>query len=304
MTDCVSVETFAGRESCLREALLAATKELGPLAAAEELDSLLTAHPQMRETCHQPAHVVGEVSNLPNREMMTDYLTARQLHTCDWGVLHGILFRYAQEHDVNNIAGLLDVCTQLRDGADRAGCADSIGHVLWEKAASFPAAANACAEVPELLDSCVSGVFMQLYSPVAPSGLGQAIGASMTLTEVVKLCDIDTATLATACARAAHYAYSQILGPIRYRMSKSPDPATEFRESFRPAFTDGVRFCAKFGQAGAVACTQELSRYSLQLLLTFQDAGMLNDVCAAIPEEVASYCNDARKSLGREPVTG
>jgi hypothetical protein len=297
LEDCVTIETFKGREECLSTALSGVAKDNGPRAASVRLDEFLLAYPSMRETCHQPAHVVGKVSKMPTQEEMEFYLASPQLRSCDWGVLHGILFRYAQDLPLSGLEDLLAVCAELDDQAGRSGCADSMGHVFWEASHNFVSASRACRLVTGVLNDCVSGVFMQLYSPVAPSGTGEQIGASLSLAEVKDLCAAVDYDLMTACARAAHYAYSQILGPIRYQMSRSADPGAVLRTDFLPALGDGMRFCAGFAAFGATECSQELSRLSLQLLLGFRAPEMLDEVCSTVPTAAAAYCVEAQKSM-------
>ena len=297
MEDCVTIETFKGREECLSRALGEEAKANGPTAASVRLDAFLHAHPTMRETCHQPAHVVGKVSSMPTREEMESYLVSPQLRSCDWGVLHGILFRYTHDRPLSDLEGLLAICALLDDQEGRSGCADSMGHVFWEASRDFTTASRACRSSAGVLNDCVSGVFMQLYSPVAPSGTGEQIGASLSLVEVKDLCATLERDLLIACARAAHYAYSQILGPVRYQMSRAADPGTVFQTAFLPALSDGMRFCAGFAAFGATECSQELSRLSLQLLLGFRAPEMLDAVCSAVPSDAAAYCAEAQKSM-------
>ena len=304
LEDCVTVETFKGREECLSTALGEVAKADGPRAASVRLDEFLLTHPTMRDTCHQPAHVVGKVSKMPTREEMESYLASPQLRSCDWGVLHGVLFRYTQDRPLSDLESLLEVCAELGDQAGRSGCADSMGHVFWEASRDFTTASRACRSSAGVLNDCVSGVFMQLYSPVAPSGTGEQIGAALSLAEVKDLCAVDERDLATACARAAHYAYSQILGPVRYQMSRAADPGTVFQTDFLPALGDGLRFCAEFAAPGATECSQELSRLSLQLLLGFRVPEMLDAVCSAVPTGAAAYCAEAQKNMSAASTSG
>jgi len=296
--DCGKVETFAGREDCLRDALTSESKARGVLSAAVLLDGTLKANPRMRELCHQPSHAIASAHPAPSASAVVNYMNDPRLHVCDWGIVHGLLFQFVSDaSEVAEVSGLLVGCEALKDAPSRVGCAASVGHALFEFTGEFSSAAAECVRFEGLLRDCVSGVFMQFFSPVAPSDRGEAIGSALRLEEIADLCALDSRDAAAACYRAAHYAYSQVLGPIRYEMSRSEEPSKIFAEKFLPAYLDGTRFCLSFPEYGGFGCAEELSRMALQLLLSFDDPTLLLAVCDATPSAAQEFCRFASSSL-------
>jgi len=297
-SDCAKVNTFAAREDCLREALASESSSRGVRSAAMLLAEVLEDNPRMRELCHQPSHAIAAVQPAPSASDVAAYMGDSQLHVCDWGVVHGLLFAFVSSaSDVSEVSALLDACAALSDTSARVGCADSVGHALYEFTGEFAAAADECVRFEDLLRDCVSGVFMQFFSPVAPSDRGEALGSAIRLEDIADLCTLESRDAAAACYRASHYAYSQVLGPIRYEMSRVDDPADLFEEKFLPAYVDGTEFCLSFPEYGGYGCAEELSRMALQLLLPMGDPTLLEAVCAATPAAAQEFCRFASSSL-------
>ncbi len=296
--NCAEVETFAGREDCLRDLLAETTRTSGAQAAASRLAELLDTHPKLREVCHQPTHVVAEQLPTPTLLELSGYIRSSAMQVCDWGLIHGFLFRYAASASgAENLTEVLGVCTSLTEPSGQVGCANAVGYSLYEFTEDFPTAAGLCETEEAVLRDCVNGVFIQFFSPVAPSDRGEAVGSSLPLTEIPELCALASRDVAAACYRASHYAYSQVLGPIRYEMSRAEDPTDLFEKEFLPAYEEGAAFCLSFPEYGGYGCAEELSRMALQLLVPFDDPTLLDEVCAATPSAAAEFCRFAKKSL-------
>lgn len=295
--DCTEVPTFAGREKCLRGILVTTTRDSGPVAAARQLDGILREYPSLTDVCHQPSHAVATNSTTPGEEEMIDYLDSEELRVCDWGIIHGLLDRYADAGTLEDVVVLLGHCATLDDPGDRSGCGDSVGHALYETVGEFSGAAEACTLHPKVLDACVSGVFMQFFSPVAPSDKGDQLGSAVPVDSLPELCRSVGGDVRTSCQRATYYAYSQILGPVRYRMSKSDRPGNVFFDEFLPVYRQGVAFCESHGGPGGAGCTEDLNRMTLQLLLPFDDPVLLEAVCDAAPRDSKAFCRTVAANL-------
>lgn len=295
--DCTEVPTFAGREKCLRDILVATTRDSGPAGAARRLDDILREHPSLTDVCHQPSHAVAANSTTPVQEEMIGHLESEELRVCDWGIIHGLLDRYADAGTLKDVVALLGHCETLEDPGARSGCGDSVGHALYETVGEFSRAAEACTLHPKVLDACVSGVFMQFFSPVAPSDKGDQLGSAVPVDTLPELCRSVVGDVRTSCQRATYYAYSQILGPIRYRMSKSDRPGKVFVDEFLPGYLQGMAFCESHGGPGGAGCAEDLSRMTLQLLLPFDDPDLLGAVCDVAPRDSEAFCRTVATNL-------
>lgn len=296
--DCAAIETFAGREDCLRELLETTSRTEGAEPAAELLGEVLAENPRMRELCQQPSHAIAAVLPPPTLQELTAAMASSTMQVCDWGVIQGLLVRFASSvDDITSLSGVLSVCGQLPDPGAKIGCSASVGHALFEFTGDFAIAARECAGYEELLRDCVSGVFVQFFSPVAPSDRGESVGSSLPIEELPQFCDLGDRDLDAACYRATHYAYSQVLGPIRYEMSRAKDPAELFEARFLPAYREGAEFCLSFPEYGGYGCAEEMSRMALQLVATLDEPSFLDKICAATPPAAAEFCGFARSGL-------
>lgn len=293
------------RERCMRDALGELASVSGPVAAAAALGDLLTTQPEasdLRRLCHTAAHDAAR--GIPvDITMLRGFLAAPSAGVCEWGLAHGLLTAWLDTSPPrDDVTGLLAVCVGLGSSDGRLGCADSVGHVIWESEQEFSTAVDGCFASSqtsvEVSEACVSGVFMQFYRPVAPSGSSGTWTAPVTDAEIIHLCAGLAPAREPACAEAAHYAFSDELRSVRDRVV---DGKVDVAVGFPALLTQVVEFCSGFSSEGSVRCLDASARYFLQALQGVTPADPATAVCDHMPLPRRSRCLDVASALGLRP---
>jgi hypothetical protein len=291
---CRGLGSQVATERCLVDVMLAS----GSLTvAAQVLDDVLEKDETLQLACHEATHEVGARLRVSSPDVGA-FLQDPAAGVCEWGLVHGVLAGVAEDiTEPGRADALLDVCVGLPDLGAQQACGDSVGHVLWEIEGSFSPAVLRCMRVGSPAgDACVSGVFMQLYRPVAPSSaeaLGSAWVPPVSREEVRALCAaLPDERAATACAAAAHYAFAPDLGNARDLVLAAPDPLAAAETVFLPVLDDALMFCAGFDAADR--CSMEVVRYALQMLRYLPSAEVEALVCGRIQASaVLTHCQNA-----------
>lgn len=290
---CRGLSSQSALERCLADAMVAAGSP--PEAARALGEALDTDETQL--ACHEASHEAG-TRLYQDVETVSAFLTDPVSGVCEWGMVHGLLSAMVADAPSRTaLEGLLEVCGELPDRGVQQACGDSVGHAVWEVEQAFSDGVDLCMAAPSPVgDACVSGVFMQLYRPVAPSSAGDT-GWSPPLSrgEVLKLCrDLGTSRAEEACGAAAHYAFAPDLQTARDEVLAAPDRQSAAGEVFVPVLEDGLEFCEGFASTGAERCAMELSRYALQMLRYLPSASVKELVCGRVPAgTVLSHCRNA-----------
>lgn len=305
MDSCRGLASQVATERCLVEAMLG---EGSPVGAARLLDSVLAEDEMLLLACHEATHEAGErlltTATESRVRVVSSFLADPAASVCEWGLVHGLLAAVTADGvEPAVVEGLLGVCVDLPDPGARQACGDSVGHALWEVEGSFPVAVQRCLTVPSPTgDACVSGVFMQLYRPVAPSAAaGDPAEWSPPLShaEVRALCAaLATDRAAGACAAAAYYAFAPELMEARDRVLASGDPVVSAAEVFVPVLEEALVFCSEFPAGSDAACAKEVVRYSLQMLRYLPAPAAEELVCGrALAGQVLDHCRKAAAAL-------
>lgn len=305
-TDAPSAEACRGLgsqeaiERCLVDAML----DSGSLgSAARVLGDVLEKDERLQLACHEATHEVGERLYTPSLDVGS-FLRDPSVGVCEWGLVHGVLAGVTGTRSApERVDALLDVCVELPDVGARQACGDSVGHALWELEGSFPQAVARCMRVESPTgDACVSGVFMQLYRPVAPTSGGSSgdVWVPPVSREGVRaLCGglLDDRAL-TACAAAAHYAFAPELQSARDQVLAAGGELAAAERVFRPVLDEALEFCSGFAAPGDERCTMETVRYALQMLRYLPSAEVEALVCERLDEgAVLAHCRNAAAAV-------
>lgn len=296
---CRGLGSQAATERCLVDVLLSS----GSLtAAARVLDDVLEKDKMLQLACHEATHEVGTRLRASSLDVGS-FLQDASVGVCEWGLVHGALTGVVEEERASSgrVDALLEVCVGLPVLGAQQACGDSIGHAFWEIEESFAPAVQRCMRAKSPVgDACVSGVFMQLYRPVAPSSVQNGVSGlawvpSVSREEVRLLCDsLTDERAATACAAAAHYAFAPDLQNARDLVLAASDPLAAAETVFFPVFNDALLFCTGFDAADR--CSMEVVRYALQMLRYLPSAEDM--VCGRIQAGVVlTHCRNAAAAI-------
>jgi len=294
---CRELGSQAATERCLVEAML----DAGSLTAASgELEGALAADTSLRLACHEAAHEVGERFYDASVDVAA-FLGSPSAGVCEWGLVHGLLAGLlADSPSPERVDALLAVCTETGDRGFQQACGDSVGHAIWESEGSFAASVERCLRAGSPIgETCVSGVFMQLYRPVAPSADdGGVWSPPLTRDEVRALCDeLPSSRAREACATAAYYAFAPDLGAARDVVLAADEPLAAAVSGFVPVLDAALGFCAGF-QDGAEGCAKEVVRYALQMLRYLPADEVEALVCGRdLVAPVSAHCRNAAVAL-------
>ena len=290
---CMGLSSQSALERCLADAMVAAGS---PSEAAITLGEVLDDD-EVQLACHEASHEAG-TRLYRDTDGVSAFLTDPVAGVCEWGLEHGLLSAMvAGTPSRVELEGLLEVCGGAADRGVQQACGDSVGHAVWEVERAFPDGVGLCMAAPSPVgDACVSGVFMQLYRPVAPSSAGDAVWSPpLSRGEVLDLCrDLGAPRAEEACAAAAHYAFAPDLQAARDEVLDASDRTAAAGEIFVPILEDGLEFCTGFAGPGAERCAMELSRYALQMLRYLPSDPVEALVCGRVPAgTVLSHCRNA-----------
>ncbi len=130
-------------------------KEFGPAATIEALVSLKDTYGD----CHQTAHRAGHYAY----EFFGDQAFQTCRSECHSGCYHGAVEAYFAEHGTKNLEhDLPTICQDSLNGFFSHQCIHGVGHGLMAWTSNdLPRALESCNLLPNLQDSCWSGVFME-----------------------------------------------------------------------------------------------------------------------------------------------
>ena len=338
LSDCPRVTDTGLRETCLRSALTQLVATAGPAATAASLGDFLAQEPassDLRRLCHVAAHDAGQ-SRRTNQAQLTAFLASRDAGVCEWGLAHGLLSALLTTDPApTDLTALLTTCSTLREIATRLGCADSVGHMVWELEGEFGRAVDQCFSVSapatsttatsttatsttatsstaaataaspdgasapahSVSEACLGGVFMQFYRPVAPSSERGQWSAPIDDAGIVDLCRSLPPAREPACAEAAHYAFSDELRRLRDAVLADGAAASEFPS----LLTDALEFCGRFSGPGAARCTDASARYFLQATQGLPDLDPVALICAPLAPAPRDRCTATAVSLRLVP---
>jgi hypothetical protein len=296
---CRGLGSQEATERCLVDTMLA-TDSL--TAAAQTLDGVLDKDELLQLACHEATHEVGKRLHSESLEIST-FLRDPSAGVCEWGLVHGVLAAAVEERsEPDRVDTLLDVCAGLPDSGTQQACGDSVGHALWEIEEAFAPAVMRCMQtVSPAGDACVSGVFMQLYRPVAPSSQASESASiwapPISREEVAELCaSLPDDRSSSACAAAAHYAFAPDLQNARDRVLATTDPLAAAETVFLPVLDDALTFCAGFSAADR--CSMEVTRYALQMLRYLPSTEVEALVCGRVQtKDVLTHCQNAAAAI-------
>lgn len=296
---CRGLGSQEATERCLVDTMLA-TDSL--IAAARTLNGVLDKDELLQLACHEATHEVGKRLHSESLDVGA-LLQDPSAGVCEWGLVHGALAAEVEERsESDRVDALLDVCAGLPDSGRQQACGDSIGHALWEIEGAFAPAVTRCMRIASPAgDACVSGVFMQLYRPVAPSSQASESTTAwvppVSRGEVAKLCaSLPDDRASSACAAAAHYAFAPDLQNARDQVLATTDPLGAAETVFLPVLDDALTFCAGF--AAADRCSMEVTRYALQMLRYLPSTEVESLVCGRVQTStVRKHCQNAAAAV-------
>lgn len=124
--------------------------------------------------CHELAHVVGEAAGLMKRAPSSALISACGLR-CGYGCAHGVIMGLLKK-DPSILSHIETLCGQPTpresNASDAIACYHGVGHGLAEYTRyNVPDALRYCNAFRDSggIDACVTGVFMEVYSPADSS---------------------------------------------------------------------------------------------------------------------------------------
>lgn len=174
-------------------------------------------------------------------------------------------------------------------------CADGLGHVAWQLGSDWDSALELCALIEEgdLQGSCVQGVVMQAFDPVAGEPTFDVRQAPSIMAAV---CSDDKLNpdLRWGCVTGAAYPYSrELAGDLTYwyRDEGGEPPAGDALKRFVALAEEGHRACAAHGDL-AEECHKFFTRTA------FEQANRWPRVLRALcqtHQEIYRHCLEAKK---------
>lgn len=296
LVDCAGLVGNEAKETCL-VALM--TREGSPAGAAGALSAAMVDE-QTLLSCHEAAHTAG-LDLYENAAQVASFLTDPSAGVCDWGLVHGLLGSLVLDDAARDeVPQLLVVCAEVPDTGAQQACGDSVGHAFFEIDRDFLSGARRCLTVTDAVAySCVSGVFMQMYRPVAPSSEpGSNWSPPLEQGEVHALCAAAGVDLQEFCAGAAYYTTAPAMQDARDRVLATSDRTSEMVETFVPVYRSALEFCGGFPAPGDRRCAGEVVRYALQMMRYLPAAAVEEAICrdpAAAPS--LKLCRQAAAAL-------
>lgn len=296
---CRGLGSQEATERCLIDVMLA-TDSL--TVAAQTISTVLDKDELLLLACHEATHEVGKRLYGESLDVGL-FIQDPSAGVCEWGLVHGVLAAVVEGRAASDrVTTLLDVCAGLPDSGKQQACGDSVGHALWEIERDFVPAVSRCMQtVSPAGDACVSGVFMQLYRPVAPSSQTSKSASTwvppISREEVRKLCAaLPDARSSSACAAAAHYAFAPDLQKARDQVLSTTEPLAAAETVFLPVLDEALMFCSGF--AAADRCAMEVTRYALQMLRYLPSAEVQALVCGRMQAGIVrQHCQNAAAAV-------
>jgi hypothetical protein len=153
--------------NCLNELAVYSYDSYGPLATAEQLDTLSLQDRNL--WCHESMHYMGWYAYQTEGSVAKAFLNSSEL--CDSGMYHGVMEEYLRANGLEgNIEGLIaTVCADaLKDNPDASGgtkslCYHGLGHgLMYITGSDLQKSLDYCDALQEEdVDNCYSGAFME-----------------------------------------------------------------------------------------------------------------------------------------------
>lgn len=154
--------------TCLLEVFTRAAVKLQTQALATALSALIVERPLLGLPCHEPAHLVGEVTLKAAGGDIARALASHDHPSCEAGFIHGMIDAFAiTDPSPEEFARLVQACESSADTEMVHYCTHGVGHAAWILTEDGVDASRYCAllRTPEGRAQCGEGVMMDMFKP-------------------------------------------------------------------------------------------------------------------------------------------
>jgi hypothetical protein len=167
-TDTTEFYNEPGIRECLLEVFTRAAVKLETQALATALSALIVERPLLGLPCHEPAHLIGEVTLKAAGGDIAVALASHDHPSCEAGFIHGMIDAFAMtDPSPEEFARLVQACEASADTDMVHYCTHGIGHAAWIVTEDGVEASRFCSllRTPEGRAQCGEGVMMDMFEP-------------------------------------------------------------------------------------------------------------------------------------------
>lgn len=254
---------------CLTGVFNNAGVNLETQALATALSALIIEHPLLGTTCHEPAHIVGDVILRAAGGDIAKALATHDHQSCEAGFIHGMIDAFAATNpSPAEFARLVIACESSDDSNMLHYCTHGVGHAAWILTNDGAESSRYCSllRTPEGRAQCGEGVMMDMYEPATsrfPSR--DRLNAP---TEMPQVCadwfQPELPGMLDGCAHGAAFVFSKrALEKVYLWATKLPYPyPDELPEAFETevaaAAEEVASWCDRLPGRAAESCKKDL----------------------------------------------
>lgn len=317
ISDCLPEEDnakfYSSKEikDCLLLVFTKAGIKLQTQALASGLSNLIIKHPLLGLPCHEPAHIVGEITLKAAGGDIRKALSTHDHPSCEAGFIHGLIDAFAiTKPSPLEFAKLIDACESSADTNMLHYCTHGIGHAAWILTEDGILASEYCAllRTAEGRAQCGEGVMMDMFEPA--TARFPSLDRKSAPTHLPSVCQgwkrKDLPGMIQGCAHGAAFVFSKKALSVVYEWSENrlpyPYPNILPKEmiSELESIGDEVRkHCLGLGGFAGKSCSNDLSialPHVPHPLMLRED--VRKALCTKLEDEILKNCiNQVRVNL-------
>jgi hypothetical protein len=302
-TDTSEFYSSAGIRECLLEVFTQAAVKLDTQALATALSALIVERPLLGLPCHEPAHLIGEVTLRAAGGDITRALASHDHPSCEAGFIHGMIDAFAMNNpSPEEFARLVHACESSADTDMVHYCTHGVGHAAWIVTEDGAEASRYCAllRTPEGRAQCGEGVMMDMFEPATdrfPS-LDRETAAQHLPGVCREWAEPQLPGMLDGCAHGSAFVFSKRALSVVYRWAETklsyPYPETlpdAFLDELTVVGSEVASWCDGLGGRVGGACKQDLGialphvPHPLMLRTDVRDA-----LCRPLGEQILQNC--------------
>ncbi len=256
--------------TCLLEVFTQAAVKLETQALAIALSGLIVERPLLGLPCHEPAHLIGEVTLKAAGGDISKALASHDHPSCEAGFIHGMIDAFAMTDPSPEEFGRLIQSCEASANTDMVHyCTHGVGHAAWIVTEDGIEASKYCAllRTPEGRAQCGEGVMMDMFEPATdrfPS-LDRDKASQLLPAVCQGWAEPQLPGMLDGCAHGAAFVFSKRALSVVYRWADTllayPYPETMpemFLEELSSVGTEIAGWCDGLGGRVGTACRQDL----------------------------------------------
>jgi len=280
-------------------------------ALATGLSNLIIKHPLLGLPCHEPAHLVGEITLKAAGGDIKKALATHDHPSCEAGFIHGLIDAFAiTKPSPLEFAKLVDACESSADTNMFHYCTHGIGHAAWILTEDGVKASKYCAllRTPEGRAQCGEGVMMDMFEPATTRF--PSLDRKLAPTHLPDVCNNwerkDLPGMLQGCAHGASFVFSKKALAVVYDWSENkltyPYPdilPKEMITALEKIGEEVKNYCLGLGGFQGLSCSNDLSialPHVPHPLLLRED--VRTALCSKLGKEILKNCvNQVRVNL-------